>query len=382
MSDGNHMQRGILPLLAIAFCFAGSGGLALANGAEDSAGTIGIVTANVAWESPTDARATFAEIAGAGFSSVRIGLKNPVTSTYAALAAANEAGLRILITFPLVDGSVSIAGTPPRAATKRFFNAFGLSQIDLLRFERRVDDLLDFVESNRIPLLGLELGNEINWSGYNGDLPLRQTGEVIFDRAAFAPDVAARFDAGMVRYRQVLEIARASLAARPTLANVKLLSAGLADINSAFIRQSGATYIAPTLVYDDYVRQHVFALTDAVGIHLYEPLRRASQKIARPGMIETQLADCGQQAFANRPCWITEFGSALPETDCAIEDDGRIALVRPLLDYLAAPDRAQRVPYAFYYDWDADKSFALNRCGSPTALVDALSGANGDNRQH
>lgn len=90
-------------------------------------------------------------------------------------------------------------------------------------------------------------------------------------------------------------------------------------------------------------------------------------------MIDAQLAECGADGFAQRPCWITEFGSALPHQACAPDDTQRIALLRPLLDRLAQPDEARAVPLAFYYDWNADKGFALKRCGHPTALVEELS---------
>ena len=375
MSDGNHMQRGILPALALLLCFA-TNGSASASGAEGGA-SIGIATVNIAWEKPQDVKATFAEIADAGFSTIRIGFKNPVPSSYAALLAAKEAGLNVLITFPLIDGNVSAIDAVPRARAKRFFQAYGLSQVDPVRFQARLDDLLDFVAQRQIPVVGLEVGNELNWSGYNGDLPLGKAGIAATDWRDLPSDVAARFEAGVTRYRHLLEIARASLDAREALGGVKLVSAGLADINSGFIRQSGATYIAPHLVYEAYARQRLFDAIDIVGIHLYEPLRAASDAAARSMMIEAQLAACGEAGFGDRPCWITEFGSALPQEICAPDDAQRIALLRPLLDRLAQPDGARAVPVAFYYDWNADKGFALKRCGRATALVETLSRADG-----
>ncbi|MDY0870932.1 hypothetical protein [Dongia rigui] len=373
MSDGNHIRRGILPALGLFLCLTTSGS-ALASGAEAGT-TIGIATANIAWEKPQDIQRSFTEIADAGFTTVRIGLKNPVAASYAALTAAKEAGLDILVTVPLIDGSVALEGAAPRARSKRFFKAFGLSQIDPARVEARLADLLDFVAARDIPLIGLELGNELNWSGYNGDLPLLATGQVVVSHQDLAPDVAKRFAAGIAKYRSVFEIAKAALEARPALGNVKLVSAGLADINADFIRRSGATYIAPALVYDAYADQRVFALTDVVGVHLYEPLRAASRSAERPAMIDAQLRNCGATAFSGRPCWITEFGSALPPQTCAPEDAQRISLLQPLLEHLAQPGRATAVPFAFYYDWDADKGFALKRCGQPTALVETLSRA-------
>ena len=373
MSGGNLLQRSFSAAL-ILFLDLSLGISARASGAEVPSIAVGIATANIAWEEPATVKATFNAIHAAGFGIVRIGLKEPLPRSYAALITAKEAGLKIVLTMPLIDGAVAEIGAAPRPREGRFFPAYGLSQIDLGRFDARLAALLDFAVDQRIPLIGLELGNELNWSGYNGDLPLTKGGQIIDADSDWPTDVADRFAAGLARYRAVLERSEAAIAKRPTLADVKLVSAGLADINAAFIRQSGTTYVAPDLVYRAFTQRGIFDLTDVVGIHLYEPLRRANNTADRRAMIETQLDDCGSVAFARRPCWITEFGSASPQAECAVDDAERIALLQPLLDRLHRT--ASAVPLALYYDWSEDKGFALQRCGRMTALTTLLSDQN------
>jgi len=237
----------------------------------------------------------------------------------------------------------------------------------------RFKKLADFAVTENLPLIGIELGNELNWSGYNGDLPLDKNGQIIADIA----DLPPAFSDGLDRYAAVFESARKILAERPSLHAVKLVSAGLADINTDFIRRSGASYVRPSLVHDIFASRGIFMDADAVGVHLYEPLRSARQKDDRAAMIAGQLDACGKADFANRPCWITEFGSALPQDVCAPNDAQRTALLAPLLMQLQAPGAAARVPFAFYYDWNEDKGFALERCGHLTALAETLSRANG-----
>jgi hypothetical protein len=130
--------------------------------------------------------------------------------------------------------------------------------------------------------------------------------------------------------------------------------------------------VAPDIVYQAFATRQIFQQFDVVGIHLYEPLRKANALIARATMINSQLDDCAAPAFAARPCWITEFGAALPQQDCAPKDSSRIALLEPLLKYLALPANAGRIPIGFYYDWNDDAAFALVRCGRPTELTKIL----------
>lgn len=376
MSGGNHLWLG--KLLACACTITvGAGVSAVASGQNaggfDTSGfNTGIAAANIAWAKPKAIETTLTDIAAAGFGSVRIGLKNPLTGSYRALEQAKRAGLDVLVTIPLIDGAVAAKSAEPRARTDRFFAAYGLSQIDLERYRLRLEDLLAFADFHGIPLIGLELGNELNWSGYNGDLPLSPSGSVIKKEADWQATDRTRFEAGLDRYRAVIDITRQALAKYPSLARVKLVSAGLADINSGFIHHSGATYIAPDLVYQAFAAHKIFQQFDVVGIHLYEPLRNANALSARATMIDAQLDDCAEAAFATRPCWITEFGAALPQQDCAPSDSSRIALMQPLLKYLALPANAGRVPLGFYYDWNDDAGFALVRCGRPTELTKIL----------
>ncbi|WP_374367359.1 hypothetical protein [Dongia sp.] len=367
MSGGNH----IIFRHTLALCLA-VGLLAPAVAAEEPGFTTGIAAANVAWAKAPAIAETMTGIAAAGFESVRIGFKNPVAGTFRALDAAKAEGLEVLVTIPLIDGAVSAKGAEPRPRDRHFFPAYGLSQIDLARYDARLRQLLDRIADKDLPVIGLEIGNELNWSGYNGDLPVRPGGAFIADAAAWPVDERAAFEAGIDKYAAVIERTRAALQENPRFGNIKLVSAGLADINANFIHRVGASYIDPALVHDAFAARGLFGQVDAIGIHLYEPLRNAADVGDRPRMIATQLTDCGRADFAERPCWITEYGAALPEKDCAADDSRRIALMKPLLDHLALAENARRVPIGFYYDWNEDAGFSLLRCGRPTELTREL----------
>jgi hypothetical protein len=365
MSGGNRTgPRAFAALLALL--------LAMPAAASEEGFITGVAAANIAWSKPDAIRSTMREIAAAGFGSVRIGFKNPVEGTFRALDEANDAGLAVLVTVPLIDGAVATPGAEPRPKNRHFFAAYGLSQIDLARFDARLAILLRQIAEHDLPVIGLEIGNEPNWSGYNGDLPVRYGGQVVDSPAAWSSETRQRVARGLDLYAAAIGSARQMLAADPRLSHIRLLTAGLADINTEFIRRVGATYVIPEAFNAWLVERGLFSKVDAIGIHLYEPLRAARIAGDRNQMIARQLADCGREAFASRPCWITEYGAALPEQECAAEDSRRIALMRPLFDYLDRPENAVRVPIGFYYDWSEDAGFSLKRCGRPTELTKIL----------
>lgn len=329
----------------------------------------GVAVPNIIWQSPQDIGDTLAAIRAADFEAVRIGWKAPLDAAKIAVRDATAQGLKVLVTLPLIDGAVSTQGAAPRPRNDRFFAAHGLSQIDPARLQQRVRDLINFAGDEGIVLAGIEIGNEMNWSGYNGDLPLQTPGAVIGDLAELAPLDRQAFVDGLGAYVDALRIARAALDEAGMSGTTALVMGGLADINSPFIRSSGATYIEPTKTHELLGDLGAFELIDAVGIHLYEPLRLAMASADRAGMIETQLAGCATADYGDAPCWITEFGTAEPDAGCAIDDLGRRQMLAPLSDYLSDPAAISRIGATFYYDWEGDTAFSLVRCGQPTRLT-------------
>lgn len=367
MSGGNQFT--CMVLLCLTSAFAAS--------ADDRIPDLGVVTANAAWESAAENRKAFSEIAAAGFASVRIGLRDPLAATFRTLEAARDSGLRVLVTIPLVDGAIARPDAEPRERHGRFFQVYGLSGADVGRYRRRLDSLLAFCARRKIPLAGIELGNEPNWSGYNGDLVLAQAGKLVSTGADWSETERQGFDKGLDTYLEIVRETRRALGAYPSLADTRIVSAGLADANARFVAGSGATLIASRLVYRGFAERGIFSEVDVVGIHLYEPLRLAAGGTSPAPGIDAALSGCGRPAFNGRPCWITEFGVALPAQACAGTDTARISSVRPLFDFLATAGNTRRITATYYYDWNQDPAFALQRCGRLTPLAGFMAGETG-----
>ncbi|WP_375449402.1 hypothetical protein [uncultured Devosia sp.] len=338
-------------------------------GASTADSLTGVAVPNIIWQSPQDIDDTLADIRAADFEAVRIGWKAPLDAARLAVREARAQGLEVLVTLPLIDGTISREGAVARPRTDRFFAVHGLSQIDPVRLQQRLRELIDFAANEGIALAGIEIGNEMNWSGYNGDLPLAPQGAVIDNLAHMAPLDRQAFLAGLQAYVDALGIARAALDDAGMTGKTALVMGGLADINSPFIRSSGATYVDPVLTHALLGDLGAFEAIDAVGIHLYEPLRLAMADADRAGMIRSQLAGCFTADYGGASCWITEFGTAEPDAGCSLDDRERRQMLAPLSNYLRDPATAGRIGATFYYDWDGDAAFSLVRCGQPTRLT-------------
>lgn len=331
----------------------------------------GVAVPNIAWESPAAVPQTLADVRAHGFDAVRIGWKGPFDKAEAALRAAAAKNLAIVVTVPVIDGQTSVAGAKVRPETRGFFPVHRLSDLDPAAVEAHVAGLLDRMQKAGVSLAGIEIGNEMNWSGYNGDLPVMDKGVVVADLAALPAAEADAFRAGVDRYAQALGRVDALLEARfPNPAKrPALILGGLADVNAAYIEKRGATYVEPALARRLLGDAGALESVSGMGVHLYEPLRAAIPATRRETMMAADLSGCGAAAFAMLPCWITEYGIAEPDAGCALGDEDRRALMRPFLSLLAVPANQGRIAAAFYYDWDGDDAFSLKRCGHVTDLA-------------
>jgi hypothetical protein len=207
---------------------------------------------------------------------------------------------------------------------------------------------------------GIEVGNEMNWSAFNGDLPLAAKGQVISDLSQLAPETGSRFEAGMAAYAKAMQIVKTAVSSQG--AHIPVVAGALADIDARFVASSGATLVDPDLARSLLNAQGAFHDADAIGVHLYEPLQLNVDAASRSGMIAQKLDACDTPALGGQPCWITEYGIAQWHSKCDIADDDRRHAIGALTAYLAAPENAG--------GW-RPPSFTIGPTARPTALCAA-----------
>lgn len=339
-------------------------------GADDV--LVGVGITNISWQQAPAISSTLDAISEARFEAVRIAWKGSIERSQIALRDASTKGLETLIVLPLTDGPTSEPEALARQASGDFFAVHGLSRLDLTRLEAQVDDMLDFVVAEDIAVAGIELGNELNWSGFNGDLPLAPSGAWIEAMSQLDAPTQQAFARGVDRYVEAIRLVEAALRARDM--DVPVVLGAMADIDGQFVRQSGGMLVAPDIVVAMLEARGALALTDAVAVHLYAPLRLDVETDARAGMLGQVLDDCGTPALGGQPCWITEYGIAQWQDACDVSDEARRDAIAALNQYLSQPGSAARVPATFFYDWSDSAHFSLVRCGRLSTLAQDVTG--------
>jgi hypothetical protein len=244
----------------------------------------------------------------------------------------------------------------------KMWPCFPLSVADPARFRAVFEPLFDRLEGMGVTLAALELGNEINWTAFNGDFPIPGEGK-IFGQGDLATDPEARqIAAGFRAYLQIMRVLKDIRDHSRLDQATPIISAGLSDPGFAGPRPGSkvdAVTIGATL---DYLRANgLDLLVDAYGVHTYPSPRTSAP--ARLGVLERDtLTECRPSGYG-KPCWMTEWG--LPSeaaADCAGHDPSRAALMTELMTDFRQFESQGRLTALFYYAW-TDEKYGLYRRG-------------------
>jgi hypothetical protein len=275
---------------------------------------------------------------------------------------AYERGIRT----DLIVGLQYRADAERRPAVKHMpsmWPSYRLSSADPMRFRAVFEPVFNQLEDMGIRFAALELGNEINWTAFNGEFPIPGEGRV-FGQADLAGDPeAAKIAEGYRAYLQTLgvlkDIRDHSLLNQAT----PILSAGLSDPGTAGPRPGSkvdAVTIGATL---QYLRANgIDTLVDAYGVHTYPWAKTAERRLDQ--LAQDTLAEC-RAPGRGKPCWLTEWGLPVGSTGCPGNDGPRAALMREMLGDLRQFVGDGRLKGLIYYAW-ADDKYGIYRCGSLT----------------
>jgi hypothetical protein len=237
------------------------------------------------------------------------------------------------------------------------------------------EPLFNQLEGMGVTFAALELGNEINWTAFNGDFPVPGEGR-IFGRDDLSTDPEARrvaegFRAYLQTLRMLKDIRDHSRLNRAT----PIVSAGLSDPGFAGPRPGSKVDVVTIGATLDYLRANgLDRLVDAYGIHAY-PSPRSSAAAFLSLLERDTLAEC-RPPGQGKPCWLTEWGfPAESAPGCTGNDVPRAALITELVANFRRFERQGRLVALLYYAWTDDK-YGLYRCGtlskSGQLAIDAL----------
>lgn len=326
---------------------------------------IGVNVANPQRLSPVDREAVLDQLQAAGVRVIRAPLKPPwggrdYTAAIDFIRRAYERGIKtdLIIGLQYREGAQR---RPPLKALPNMWSSYPLSSADPTRFHAVFEPLFNRLESMGITFAALELGNEINWTAFNGDFSIPGEGKVLGREDLTRDPEGQKIAEGYRAYLQTLKVLK-DIRDHSRLNRVTpILSAGLADPGVAGPRsgsETDAVTIGATL---GYLRTNgMDALVDAYGIHIY-PAVMGSAAARRDRLEDDSLAEC-QLPGQGKPCWLTEWGLPAGGASCGGNDVPRAALIRELLADFRQFVRERRLMGLLYYAW-ADDEYGVYRCG-------------------
>ena len=174
----------------------------------------------------------------------------------------------------LVPGLEFLPGAPPRPAdAKRHMRrALPLSWADPERSRVNYQSLFDKLDANGIVLAGVELGNEINWTDFNGDFPVPGQGKIFTLNDLSVDPEAKQVARGFLQYLKALAALKEVRDHSKLNQHAPIICAGMAAATGAPWQQKlGVDSVSIPATYA-YLRAHgLDALVDGYGVHDYPP---------------------------------------------------------------------------------------------------------------
>jgi len=236
--------------------------------------------------------------------------------------------------------------------------------------------LLAKLEGSRIPLVGLELGNEINWTAFNPEFPIPGEGKTLGLGDLYHDPEGRQIAKGFVQYIKVLRELKAVRDASPFYAHAPIMTAGLVDAGPPGPRKSLYDNVSLDATLAFLRANGLDEVVDAYAIHTYPGGGTPATRKQR--LYDITLPACRPPgATDGKPCWITEWGFPNADKDCPIDDAKRTALVREFMGYFHALAADGRIAGALYFAWDSDpwsKTIdrdSVYRCGALTSAGQA-----------
>jgi hypothetical protein len=326
----------------------------------------GVNNVHLGWQTPEQQKEVVDEMSRSGVNSVRVSLAPPYDRSIESLDLLSRKGLSILLVVELAWPNLVARDAAPRPGRGAIHAAVPLSHLDSDFFREQFGTLWREIERRHIGLLAIELGNEINWAAFNGDLALlpphgrpRQSAPrstALINRPAYL--------LGLKRYVAALTIVEQFRDTSVYNRDTKIISAGLASMSADFAADIGAEYIDTNETLDILKTYGLDSLVDGYGLHSYPEVKATPAQRNRE--LEALLSPCAD-GLRGHPCWLTEWGIAQPKLTCPSGESTRAPLIREMRERIATFAQQRRIAGAYYFAWHGEpKAYALWRCGELT----------------
>jgi hypothetical protein len=335
---------------------------------------VGLCRSNTIWQPKAKQAAIITGIQATGLHWFRDAFAYPpqrMQDFVEVVRMAKLAGLKMLVVITQnetdYDGAAATAENAGPAFKKRCgweSGSLKLSRINTGKFKSRLRGLLSALKAARLKVDAFEIGNEVDWVCFNGDVP--------FGRKATPHDVlvAAR------GYARFLQAAAETIRDPRFFPDAKIITFGIAHADAGWDETpphhlpNPAAFVASLRHLDgvNYLSNARYRI-DGYGLHIYPDPNHVKASVA--ATLKKDSAALG----SDLPYWITEFGwrkSQFPNS----KGESRARAVAQFFAALAA-DRRNRFGPAFYYDYDGPSWGIVDQRGRLLPAARALAHAAG-----
>lgn len=323
---------------------------------------VGVNQSRIMWMKHDERVEVLTNIAEHKVSAVRIPLNEPFAGTLEAIELAKQRNLPVLLVVSLNTLDFYPVGEEKRSAPKKLGVSYRLSQIDPERFRAKFEVFWNELEARNLTLLGLELGNEINWT-FNGDIAVHHNKPGNVYRSVSAMPQGQRFVEGLENYIELLRIVRQIRDGSKVNQGMKLLSAGLANVRPEFAAYLKADFVDAGLTYRLLKQRGLSSIVDAAAIHYYPP---PSMSVSERAELLSDVLDACAESGATGACWITEWGVNSNHHGCSEDESSRIDLVEETRRALDEAASNGQLSADFFFEWDGRTLRSIWRCNTLT----------------
>ena len=322
---------------------------------------IGVNRPNLA-ELPEDQwKATLESMSRAGVQLLRTNAAAPSAQVARLIRHANDRGIQVILIVPLWLPALYPPHVQPRQGNANYFAVRPISRIDPVRFRALWNGLRESMRAAGAHALAYQIGNELNGAGFNGDYPIADDARLIALDSCDLPRACKDILDGLALYVDLLRIVRES----DLLDGALLLPAGLAKTSEAWAARTKGFFSTPSATIRHLETLGTGRFVEAYAVHIYPNASLTNPKTGARD-VKRQIADvvseCVPSGLTTKPCWVTEWGIASQHVSCE-QDPSRMVLQEAGLRMLRDFMRRDILETAIYYDWDADGSLSVFRCG-------------------
>ncbi|HEY1797275.1 MAG TPA: hypothetical protein VGG57_14280 [Stellaceae bacterium] len=323
---------------------------------------IGVNEPNMAWLSESDRVAMFANMAKAGVKAVRLNLQPPLEQSRQAIIEAHRAGLEVVLVTTFSAPQFYEAGTTERPRIGRIPAAHRLSEISVTNFANFFGEFWRSLAKSGVTLAAIEVGNEINWAEFNGDLGVYNDkgGGVGLEQLA---NWGAISD-GLQRYIGILKAVATLKRSIPGASDTLIVGPGLATISPRWAADLRADALDARALHVWLLAHGAGQYVDALAIHHY-PDPTASLE-ARRSALQEAIAACLPDRV-RLGCMVTEWGVRNDGRECPLDDATRAGIVREERAILDQAVTTKQLSGFMYFEWSGTSATSIWRCGELSA---------------